>query len=96
MAGGGEAATGARTRAGPDTPAAAPGTPAAAPDRPVGRILPDPRVVELLVCSTALAGARLAGRLGLPVVVLAGWWQPMGWSWPAGRRGGRSAWPGSG
>jgi hypothetical protein len=33
--------------------------------------LPDPRVVEVLVCATAVAGARLSGRLGLPVAVLA-------------------------
>jgi hypothetical protein len=39
---------------------------------PVGRGLPDPRAVELLVCSTALAGARLTGRLAVPVLVLAG------------------------
>jgi Glycosyltransferase family 87 len=34
--------------------------------------LPDPRLVELLVCSTALTGARLTGRLGVAVLVLAG------------------------
>src|SRR4029453_15649471 len=39
---------------------------------PATRSLPDPRWVELLVCSTALAGARLAGRLALPVALLAG------------------------
>jgi type IV secretory pathway VirB3-like protein len=34
--------------------------------------MPDPRLVELLVCSTALAGARLTGRLAVPALVLAG------------------------
>jgi hypothetical protein len=34
--------------------------------------LPDPRVVEHLVCSTALVAARLTGRLALPLVALAG------------------------
>jgi hypothetical protein len=46
-----------------------PPAPAAAPARPV---LPDPRLVELLVCSTALAGARLTGRLAVPALALAG------------------------
>jgi Glycosyltransferase family 87 len=39
---------------------------------PATRTVPDPRVVELLLCATALAGARLAGRLALPVALLAG------------------------
>jgi hypothetical protein len=34
--------------------------------------VPDPRLVELLVCSTALTGARLTGRLAVPVLILAG------------------------
>jgi hypothetical protein len=51
----------------------APGTgTAAVPGSPAGRGLADPRAVELLVCSTALAGARLTGRLAVPVAVLAG------------------------
>jgi hypothetical protein len=45
---------------------------AATRERPAPRPLPDPRAVELLVCSTALAGARLTGRLAVPVAVLAG------------------------
>jgi Glycosyltransferase family 87 len=48
------------------------GAGAAAGRPPATRSLPDPRWVELLVCSTALAGARLAGRLALPVALLAG------------------------
>jgi hypothetical protein len=36
-----------------------------------GLALPDPRLVELLVCATALAGARLTGRLAVPPAVLA-------------------------
>src|SRR4029453_3002446 len=39
---------------------------------PATRSLPDPRWVELLVCSTALAGPRLAGARALPVALLAG------------------------
>ena len=31
------------------------------------RVLPDPRLVEFMVCSTALAGGRVGGRLPLPV-----------------------------
>jgi hypothetical protein len=34
------------------------------------RALPDPRLVEVMVCGTALAGARLSGRLPLPVALL--------------------------
>ena len=37
-----------------------------------GPALPDPRLVEFLGCSTALAGARLTGRLAVPVAALAG------------------------
>jgi hypothetical protein len=83
-----EAASGAGTVTAPDAP-----TPAA-PDRPVTRGLPDPRLVELLVCATALAGARLAGRLALPVAVLAGIVAAHGLvlaRWPA-RRAVRLAW----
>jgi len=35
------------------------------------RVLPDPRLVEFMVCSTALAGGRVGGRLPLPVALLA-------------------------
>jgi hypothetical protein len=38
---------------------------------PRARALPDPRLVEFLVCTTALAGGRLNGRLAVPVVLLA-------------------------
>jgi hypothetical protein len=61
---------------------------------PATRSLPDPRMVELLVCSTALAGARLAGRITLPVAVLAGVVAVHGLvlaRWPA-RRAARLAW----
>jgi Glycosyltransferase family 87 len=61
---------------------------------PATRSLPDPRMVELLVCSTALAGARLAGRITLPVAVLAGVVVVHGLvlaRWPA-RRAVRLAW----
>jgi hypothetical protein len=61
---------------------------------PSTRSLPDPRMVELLVCSTALAGARLAGRITLPVAVLAGVVAVHGLvlaRWPA-RRAARLAW----
>ena len=34
------------------------------------RVLPDPRLVEFMVCSTALAGGRVGGRLPLPVPLL--------------------------
>jgi hypothetical protein len=33
--------------------------------------LPDPRLVEFMVCSTALAGGRVGGRLPLPAALLA-------------------------
>jgi hypothetical protein len=36
------------------------------------RALPDPRLVEFLVCSTALAGGCVGGRLPLPAALLAG------------------------
>ena len=36
------------------------------------RVLPDPRLVEFMVCTTALVGGRLNGRLPLPVALLAG------------------------
>jgi Glycosyltransferase family 87 len=36
------------------------------------RVLPDPRLVEFMVCTTALAGGRLNGRLAVPVALLAG------------------------
>ena len=36
------------------------------------RVLPDPRLVEFMVCTTALAGGRLNGRLSVPVALLAG------------------------
>jgi hypothetical protein len=39
--------------------------------RPGVPVLPDPRVVELLVCSTALVGCWLRGRLPVPLIVLA-------------------------
>ncbi len=44
-------------------------TEAEAGSRP--RALPDPRLVEFMVCTTALAGGRLNGRLALPAALLA-------------------------
>jgi hypothetical protein len=38
---------------------------------PRSHALPDPRLVEFMVCSTALAGGRVGGRLPLPVPLLA-------------------------
>ena len=35
------------------------------------RVLPDARLVEFMVCTTALAGGRLNGRLAVPVALLA-------------------------
>jgi hypothetical protein len=37
---------------------------------PRARVLPDPRLVELMVCTTALVGGRLNGRLPLPLALL--------------------------
>jgi len=59
------------------------------------RVLPDPRLVEFMVCTTALAGGRLNGRLPVPVALLAGVVAAHGLvlaRWPA-RRG--CAWPAS-
>ncbi|HEV2825662.1 MAG TPA: hypothetical protein VG035_10735, partial [Actinomycetota bacterium] len=47
-------------------------TSAASEAGPRSRALPDPRLVEFMVCTTALAGGRLNGRLAVPVAVLAG------------------------
>jgi hypothetical protein len=46
-------------------------TSAASEAGPRLRALPDPRLVEFMVCTTALAGGRLNGRLAVPVAVLA-------------------------
>jgi Glycosyltransferase family 87 len=57
------------------------------------RVLPDPRLVEFMVCTTALAGGRLNGRLSVPVALLAGVVAAHGLvlaRWP-GRRGLRLA-----
>ena len=63
--------TGARApEPGESSPASA--TPFGSLGMRLASALPDPRLVELLVCSTALAGARLTGRLAVPVLVLAG------------------------
>jgi hypothetical protein len=43
----------------------------AAQAAPRARVLPDPRLVEFMVGSTALAGGHLSGRLPLPVALLA-------------------------
>jgi hypothetical protein len=68
-------------------------TSAAAEAGPRARVLPDPRLVEFMVCTTALAGARLNGRLPVPVALLAGVVSAHGLvlaRWPA-RRGLRLA-----
>jgi hypothetical protein len=55
--------------------------------------MPDPRLVEFMVCATALAGGRLGGRLPLPVPLLAAVIAAHGLvlvRWPA-RRGRRLA-----
>ena len=45
-------------------------TAAATEAAPRARVLPDPRLVELMVATTALVGGRLNGRLPLPVGLL--------------------------
>ena len=45
-------------------------TGAATEAAPRARVLPDPRLVELMVATTALVGGRLNGRLPLPVGLL--------------------------
>jgi hypothetical protein len=59
------------------------------------RVLPDARLVEVMVCTTALAGGRLNGRLAVPVALLAGVVGAHGLVLSAGRPGGGCGWPAS-